>query len=195
MSNQNINGYEIERFEIGDDDYFDIDWLDGAIYKTAKVKGIVIKDLIKTKPSGSFYNDETQIASGVNVEDAMYFQNIDFANGLTLVGGNTIKIIDGGFYNIQFSSQIVRTSGGSDQQISIWFRKNGVDVPFSNSHLNVNSNNTKMIAAWNFMLYCNVNDEIQIMFSVTSTAIQLLAEPITAIHPETPSTIVTIHKI
>lgn len=45
MSNQNINGYEIERFSIGDDDYFDIDWLDGSVYKTAKVKGDVIKSL------------------------------------------------------------------------------------------------------------------------------------------------------
>jgi hypothetical protein len=195
MSNQNINGYEIEIFTIGDNDFFDVDWFNNGVYQTAKVKGNVIKDLIKTKPSGSFYNDETQTATGVNVADAMFFQNIDFANGLTLLNGNTIKIVDAGVYNVQFSSQIVRTSGGNNQQISIWFRKNGVDIPNSNSHLNVNSNNTKLIAAWNFMLNCNVNDEIQIMFSVTSTAIELLAEPITAIHPETPSTIVTINKI
>lgn len=45
MSTQNINGYEIERFTIGDDDYFDMDWLDGSEYKTAKVKGSVIKSL------------------------------------------------------------------------------------------------------------------------------------------------------
>ena len=54
MSNQNINGYEIERNSIGDDDYFDIDWLDGAVYKTAKVKGSVVKAL----------------ASGVNIYNA-----------------------------------------------------------------------------------------------------------------------------
>lgn len=45
MSVQNINGYQIERFSIGDDDFFDIDWLDGAVYQTAKVKGSVIKAL------------------------------------------------------------------------------------------------------------------------------------------------------
>ena len=45
MGVQNINGYQIERFSIGDDDFFDIDWLDGAVYQTAKVKGSVIKAL------------------------------------------------------------------------------------------------------------------------------------------------------
>jgi hypothetical protein len=53
MSNQNINGYEIERFSIGDDDYFDIDWLDGSVYKTAKVKGSVIKAIAS---GGNIYN-------------------------------------------------------------------------------------------------------------------------------------------
>jgi hypothetical protein len=48
MSSQNINGYAIERFVIGDDDYFDIDWFDtsDSTYKTAKVKGSVLKALI-----------------------------------------------------------------------------------------------------------------------------------------------------
>ena len=45
---QNINGYAIERTSIGDDDFFDIDWFDtsDSQYKTAKVRGSVLKQLI-----------------------------------------------------------------------------------------------------------------------------------------------------
>lgn len=75
MSTQNINGYEIERFSIGDDDYFDMDWLDGAVYKTAKVKGSIIKAL----------------ASGLNIYNS---------NG-TLTGD---RIVDGDLNSLTFDN-------------------------------------------------------------------------------------------
>lgn len=42
MANE-IHNYSIERFAFGDDDYYDIDWFDGSVYRTAKIKGSVIK--------------------------------------------------------------------------------------------------------------------------------------------------------
>ena len=43
MANQQINQYAIDRTIFGDDDYYDIDYWDGANYQTAKIKGIIIK--------------------------------------------------------------------------------------------------------------------------------------------------------
>ena len=43
MANQKIHEYPIERFVYGDDDYYDIDFWDGAVYQTAKIKGSTIK--------------------------------------------------------------------------------------------------------------------------------------------------------
>jgi hypothetical protein len=108
-----------------------------------------------------------------------------------------IKPTKQGYFNIQFSAQISRTTGGSSQQVSIWLRKNGVDVPQSNTHLNVVANSNKSVASWNWFLSCNANDEIQIMWSVTDVAIQLLAEVANVVvpHPATPSLIVTISKV
>lgn len=71
MSTQNINGYPIERLTLGDDDFFDIDYYDGATYQTAKIKGSVIKSL----------------ASGLNI------YNTDG----TLLGNRTL---DGGNYSM-----------------------------------------------------------------------------------------------
>lgn len=43
MADQKIHEYPIERFVFGDDDYYDVDFWDGFIYQTAKIKGSVIK--------------------------------------------------------------------------------------------------------------------------------------------------------
>lgn len=43
MANE-IHNYSIERFAFGDDDYYDIDWFDGSVYRTAKIKGSIIKN-------------------------------------------------------------------------------------------------------------------------------------------------------
>jgi hypothetical protein len=45
---QQINQYTIDRTTFGDDDYYDIDYWDGATYQTAKIKGSVIKTAIRT---------------------------------------------------------------------------------------------------------------------------------------------------
>jgi hypothetical protein len=43
MGQQQINQYAIERTTFGDDDYYDIDYWNGSVYQTAKIKGSVIK--------------------------------------------------------------------------------------------------------------------------------------------------------
>jgi len=44
MANQKIHEYPIERLVYGDDDYYDVDFWDGLVYQTAKIKGSVIKN-------------------------------------------------------------------------------------------------------------------------------------------------------
>jgi len=48
MANQKIHEYPIERFVYGDDDFYDVDFWDGLVYQTAKIKGSVIKNAMLT---------------------------------------------------------------------------------------------------------------------------------------------------
>ena len=48
MANQKIHEYPIERLVYGDDDYYDVDFWDGLVYQTAKIKGSVIKNAMLT---------------------------------------------------------------------------------------------------------------------------------------------------
>jgi hypothetical protein len=65
-----------------------------------------------------------------------------------------IKFLKNGIFNIQFSAQIVVTSGGggSDQIVFIWLRKNYSDVPNTNTRVDLKSNNNYNVAAWNFFV-------------------------------------------
>lgn len=197
MANE-IHNYPLEIYTLGDNDYLDVDFFNGMGYDSAKLQGFNIKNTIfSSLARGSYYSVNNQIPTVPNTPNSMEFSTIDFQSGVQLIASDTIEVLKDGFFNVQFSAQLSRTSGGSSQQISIWFRKNGIDVPNSNTHLSVQANAGKLVTAWNYFFDLNQNDTIQIMYSVTSTTIQLLHENADLVvpHPATPSVIVTINQV
>ena len=197
MANE-IHNYPLEIFTIEDNDYLDVDFFNGVGYDSAKILGSSIKNTIFSNlAQGSYYSVNNQIPTAPNTPNSMEFSTIDFESGVQLIASDTIEVLKEGVFNVQFSAQLSRTSGGSSQQISIWFRKNGSDVPNSNTHVNVQANAGKLVPAWNYFFDLNQNDTIQIMYSVTSTTIQLLHENADLVvpHPATPSVIVTINQV
>jgi hypothetical protein len=107
-----------------------------------------------------------------------------------------ITFVNAGVYNIQFSAQIYRASGGSDKKVSIWLRVNGVDVPNSATHITMKANSNYVIASWNFFQQVTNGQYAQIMWSQDDT-ISLLAEPADLIlpHPAVPSVILTVNRV
>jgi hypothetical protein len=108
-----------------------------------------------------------------------------------------MQVNDAGYYNVQFSAQVYRTSGGTSQHVDIWLRVNGTDVSNSNTRINVNNNSIYHVAAWNWFVYLAASDTVEIMWATTSATIQLQSEAANLIipHPETPSVIATINRI
>jgi hypothetical protein len=140
---------------------------------------------------GSFYSTVVQVAPAPAV--AFTYNNTDFSSGVSIVSGSKIKIANEGKYNIQFSAQLHDTSGGSSK-IDIWFRKNGVDIPNSNTKMVVDSNQNQ-VAAWNFFVDAVANDEYEIMWSTTDLDLIIDYSPATVVTPATPSVILTVNRI
>ena len=69
---QEINQYAIDRTTFGLDDYYDIDYWDGSIYRTAKIKGSVLKagaggiGMFSQTSSSSFITNTTTETSLMN---------------------------------------------------------------------------------------------------------------------------------
>ena len=108
-----------------------------------------------------------------------------------------MQVTNAGYYNVQFSAQVFRTTGSSSQHIDIWLRVNGTDVANTNSRVNVNDHSIYHVAAWNWFLFLAASDIVEIMYSVTAATIELRSEVANLIipHPETPSVIATINRI
>ena len=105
-----------------------------------------------------------------------------------------------GVYNVQFSVQFVNTSA-SIHDTDIWFRKNGTDIPNSNSQFSVPNSHGgidgHIIGALNFFVELAVGDYIEIMWATTSstTTIQAIAAQTGPVRPATPSVIVTVARV
>jgi hypothetical protein len=146
----------------------------------------------RTPRFGSFYDTTTQTAAAINTAYAMTINTTDLSQGV-YIGSPTSRIyVDRpNVYNVQFSAQLDKTSGGTGL-VWIWLRKNGVDVPDSTGFVRLQGNSAELLAAWNYLVQLNAGDYIEIMWEVDDTSVQILYEAATAVHPATPSVIVTV---
>lgn len=146
---------------------------------------------------GSFFDTTTQNTLG-GTEEIMSFNNIDLSatSGISLVGGTQLTATVNGVYNVQFSTQIVKTQGGTKQNIYIHFKKNGIDIPDSATALTLSNNNDFIVAAWNLFVQLNAGEYVEIAWYSTSPNLELRYEPAPAVGvPNIPSVIATIQQV
>ena len=118
--------------------------------------------------------------------------------GVELDGANTsrIKATVAGVYNFQFTAQLLNYTVTEDN-VSMWFKQNGVDIPFSAGVVQVNgkhgSSPGSSIDGWNLIVNMNVNDYIEIYFSSLSgeTVVATFPAGTAPVTPISPSLIVT----
>ena len=146
---------------------------------------------------GSFFDTTTQTTLG-GTEEIMSFNNIDLSatNGVTLVGGTQITATVNGVYNLQFSAQIRKTSGGQAQLIYIYFKKNGIAIPDSATALTLANNGVLVVASWNFFIQLNIGQYVEIAWYATAPTIELYnTPPPNPSIPNIPSVIATIQQV
>ena len=146
---------------------------------------------------GSFFSTQTQTPT-INTITAITYNNTDTSatSGISIVDTSKIKVDTDGVYNLQFSAQLNRLSGGVSRQVVIWLRKNGTDVPSTATHVTMQANADFLVASWNFYLQLNANEYAQLMMW-QNDAIELIYEVAnTSVpYPIVPSVILTIEKI
>ena len=147
---------------------------------------------------GSFWSNVTQTNAGSTSRNLMTVNNSDISNNGVVIGttSSQIKVLHDGVYNIQFSAQLEKTDGGKDE-VDIWFRHNGMNVPDSNSVFNLDGNNAKVIAALNYMISLKANDYIEIAWSSADTAMRLYYQTanVDPVRPSVPSVIITLQQV
>ena len=148
-------------------------------------------------PYGQFSSTADQTAATTTDANTMEFNTTDFENGVFLLSASSIGVTHAGIYNVQFSAQFVNTDT-AEQDVDVWFRFNGTDVPNSNSRVSVakshGSGDGHAILALNFLMTLSPQQPLSLMWSVTSTALSLQAfSGLTSpTRPDIPSIITTV---
>jgi hypothetical protein len=117
--------------------------------------------------------------------------------GITVVDNSRFTVASAGTYNIQFSAQITDTGNSSPKTVDIWLAIDGVNVPDSNTQLDINSNNGKIVAAWNFVVEMTAGQYAQILWTATNSSVVLLytGPQTNPTRPAVPSIIVTLTQV
>lgn len=148
---------------------------------------------------GSFY-DTTDQAIAANTAAAVIFNTVDVSSGVTLVSGSRMTVDRAGRFNFMFSIQFQNTDV-SDQDASVWFRKNGVDIAQSNTLVSVPSKHGSVmghcVAAWNFWVPMNAGDYVEMYWSTDHIGVTIEAIPtqVSPTRPATPSVIMTVEEV
>lgn len=144
--------------------------------------------------SGSWYDTTTQTSAVSGTASKMYCNSTDHQNGIIKKFDSNFEVQYPGRYNLQFSVQLDQASGAGEH-IYIWFRKNGVDIPYSASEVALQGTTAESIPSWNYLFDLEAGDYVNVMYSVTSTNVHLKAVSPTGIVPGIPSVIITMWKL
>jgi hypothetical protein len=146
---------------------------------------------------GAFCSTASQTNPTASVSRSMQLETTEHSVGVSIVSGSRITVAHPGTYNLQFSAQLEKTTNGVDH-VYIWFKKNGTNVPRSNTNIDVNKQaggNGRTVAAWNYVDTLAVNDYLEIVWQSDDTSMQLLAATATGNLPAIPSVIATLTQV
>lgn len=142
---------------------------------------------------GAFYDSTTQVLAG-GASGSMTFNSINISDGISVVANSRLTVTQPGTYNIQFSSQFVPTGPGAD--VYIWLRKNGTNVPYSNTAFHMQNSNEAYVAAWNFVETLIAGQYVELVW-YPSTTVSMSAFPASPSNGNVaiPSVIATVTQI
>jgi len=158
-------------------------------------------ELILPRNYGMFQDNTTQTNVGIGLEpieaNIMSFGTTDFASGVSIVDSTKITIENKGVYNVQFSSQFSRAGGAGSSTVEVWLRKNGANVPETNTSLNIPHSGGKSVAAWNFLIQANAGDYYELAWYSSDADVEMWysAAGTDPARPEIPSVILTVTEV
>jgi hypothetical protein len=147
-------------------------------------------------PYGTFTTTANQTVAGANTATVV---NSSFAtqdaNKISITNGK-ITVEETGDYFVMFSA-VFSKSNSNSTTADLWLRKNGVNIPESNTRVLVSGNNGETVMVANFILDLNAKDYIEFVFSSpdANTKLTYHAASSNPTRPAVPGMIATINLV
>lgn len=156
---------------------------------------------LPTPPVGyGAFSDYTTQTAVANTATVMTFSTTDESSGVSIVAGSRITFSYAGTYNLQWSGQFENTDIQS-QDVSVWLRKNGADVPGSTGVVAVVSSHGGIaghtLPSWNFVFTVAANDYYELWWSTTNSNVSIRTYPAgtAPVRPSTASLVLTVTPV
>jgi hypothetical protein len=145
---------------------------------------------------GMFSDNITRGTASTTNSYPIRFNTTEDSYGIHIVNLTNITFDHSGDYLIELSAIFLVTTG-QNKHVNIWIRKNGVDIPRSNTIAEFPAANVETVITVPFIVDFHANDYLSVVWAADSTAVQLYstAAKTNPIIPETPSIILTVSKI
>lgn len=158
--------------------------------------GVVNATAVPGLSNYGFFTDGTQtnpVADAINI---VTFANTGPANGVSVVGGTQITVVNAGTYTKIFTLIVSKTAGGTSS-ISLWLRLNGVDIQGSRQDLELTNTLAQIFTSGNYTLNIPAGGNIEMCWSSADTTVVLSALPaaVGPIRPSGDSTKITLTRI
>lgn len=148
---------------------------------------------------GVYITEAAANASGT-VSQAVAFEIEAFANKVSIENSSEITFDATGIYNVQFSLQLLNYTESEDN-VTVWFRKNGTDIGQSASIQLVPGKHGAypgaIIIALNLLVDVTAGGNIQLYWSSGSgnTVVATFPEGTNPTHPLSPAAILTVTQV
>lgn len=147
------------------------------------------------------WSDSTDQTGSITAGTAVTYNTQDVSDGVTLVSNSQITVPNTGKYNLQFSFQFKNVEN-AQQEVTVWLKVNGVDLPNSATIYTVPARKNASIFGYNvaaltFLLDLTANDYVEAFWlpSIATVTIEHLPASVSPAYPATPSAIVQMIQI
>ena len=142
-------------------------------------------------PYGGFYSTVAQTATTVDTGYAVTFNSTIANNKVAVVSNSRITVDNDGIYLIKTTIQLESTNS-STKEVSVWLKKNGVDVPYSAHEYVVAGNGKKEVANWNNIISLAASDYVEVFWATDDTNIELHTHAAVAPRPAVASATIAV---
>lgn len=145
---------------------------------------------------GLFISTQTQLSAGANQINTVTFNTTVEADGFIAYSGNRIRNTYAGTYLYTLSVVVSKTDGGNDD-IDIWFGKNGSSIANSNTRATIDKANGHDLVTITFLQTMAANSDLYVYWSSADADMRLLnSGPFTTpTRPAIPSIILTATQV
>lgn len=169
-----------------------------AVLNTSTTEGeIFVRPTIEQRYDyGTISSTVTQELVATNTPQEITFNTTQSSLGVSIDDQDSTKIVfeQSGLYSLDINIQVL-SNNSSQKQAYFWFRKNGVDIPFSTRIKSIVGNGVYSTFHVAYNISVIANDNIQIMWAGSDTALELEAGPGVAFAPSSQSVYIHIDQI